>query len=143
MFLLFRVGVGWIGIPLEDIVPVATEHGVGLAAAGLAVGEDSYIEAVAATGNEGLDLVEDLSLRTGMVEHIFHSLIPLASDHPDLYIFLDNLGSTLSCTKIDYLSSSSEGSRGLRRTIVEMLAEIFSLPRLLEVGVWSCILPLL
>lgn len=113
------------GVGPEDVVPVAAEHGVGFAAARLAVGEHCYIISLRALGQEGFDILEYLSLSALSSEYSLQLLFALARRHFDLDGFLCKLVGTLSMQVMDYLSSFSDSSSGRSRTMVVMLTEIY------------------
>ena len=50
-------------VGLDDVAPVAAEHGVRLATAGLPVSQDSYIKAFLGIAYDRLDAAEDFPLR--------------------------------------------------------------------------------
>lgn len=62
----------------HNVVPVAAEHGVGLAAAGLPIREDSYVISFGAPADEGLDAVEHFALGAVGSKHSLELLLALA-----------------------------------------------------------------
>jgi hypothetical protein len=123
------LGVGLAGAVVrlgffDNVVPVASEHGVGLATSSLTVSENGDVVAGNDFLEDGLNGIENLSLSAFGAKDSLQVLFSDLSRQVDLNAFLNKKDVTESLQRMDSLKSDSELSNGLILTMVAILTNL-------------------